>query len=121
MAAAGFALILVTRPTPVIRPRRRRERRLLDQARLTTPPEALSMRALVVTPGQPNSGPLVEVPEPSPDSGSLLVHTLAMGICGTDDEIMAGRYGSCPHGRQELNDRRIRRVRMSNRLEDYAF
>jgi threonine dehydrogenase-like Zn-dependent dehydrogenase len=45
------------------------------------------MRALVVTPGHAGSGRLLEVPEPSLSDGTLLVQTIAIGICGTDVEI----------------------------------
>jgi len=51
------------------------------------------MRALAVRPGQPNSGRLLEVPEPSLADGALLVQTLAMGVCGTDVEIID--FGGC--------------------------
>jgi threonine dehydrogenase-like Zn-dependent dehydrogenase len=34
--------------------------------------------------------------------GSLLVETLAIGICGTDVEIVSGRYGWPPPGRERL-------------------
>jgi threonine dehydrogenase-like Zn-dependent dehydrogenase len=44
----------------------------------------------------------MEVPEPSVDSGGLLVQALAMGICGTGIEIMEGRYGTPPPGRDAL-------------------
>jgi threonine dehydrogenase-like Zn-dependent dehydrogenase len=60
------------------------------------------MRALAVTPGQARSACLLDVPEPSPEMGSLLVQTLAMGICGTDVEIVSGRYGWPPPGRERL-------------------
>ena len=43
------------------------------------------MRALVVTPGRAQSGRLIEVPEPSLSDGTILVQTVAIGICGTDD------------------------------------
>lgn len=60
------------------------------------------MRALAVTPGQPHSACLLDVPEPGLEMGSLLVQTLAIGICGTDVEIVSGRYGWPPPGRQRL-------------------
>ena len=56
------------------------------------------MRALAVTPGQPRSACLLDVPEPGLEMGSLLVQTLAIGICGTDVEIVSGRYGWPPAG-----------------------
>jgi threonine dehydrogenase-like Zn-dependent dehydrogenase len=60
------------------------------------------MRALVVIPQTANSASLVDVPEPSADMGSVLVQTVAIGICGTDREIVAGRYGSPPPDRNHL-------------------
>jgi threonine dehydrogenase-like Zn-dependent dehydrogenase len=60
------------------------------------------VRALTVTPGTPDSARLVEVPEPPIEDGSLLVETLAIGICGTDLEIVAGEYGWAPPGRNRL-------------------
>ena len=60
------------------------------------------MRALAVTPGKPRSAYLLDVPEPGLEMGSLLVQTLAIGICGTDVEIVSGRYGWPPPGRERL-------------------
>ncbi|GIW48131.1 MAG: threonine dehydrogenase [Deltaproteobacteria bacterium] len=60
------------------------------------------MKALVVRPGIPNSASIKEIEEPVPDSGSLLVETLAVGICGTDREIVGGSYGSPPAGQDYL-------------------
>ncbi len=60
------------------------------------------MRALAVTPGQADSLQLIDAPEPAAADGSLLVATIAIGICGTDAEIAAGRYGWPPPGRPRL-------------------
>ena len=60
------------------------------------------MRALVVTPGKMDSLALVDVPEPSPAEGSVLVEALALGLCGTDVEIVSGVYGQAPSGREVL-------------------
>ena len=60
------------------------------------------MRALAVSPGQPNSGRLLDVPEPPLSDGALLVQALAMGVCGTDVEIAEGRYGWAPPGADRL-------------------
>jgi threonine dehydrogenase-like Zn-dependent dehydrogenase len=62
----------------------------------------LDMRALAVRPGQSNSVRLVDVPEPSLADGALLVQALAMGVCGTDIEIVEGRYGWAPPGVDRL-------------------
>jgi glucose 1-dehydrogenase len=60
------------------------------------------MRALTVQPGAANSLQLQDIPEPDPQPGTLLVRALALGICGTDREIVAAKYGSAPPGRDRL-------------------
>lgn len=60
------------------------------------------MRAITVEPGTPNSVRLEDRPEPVRDSISLLVETIALGICGTDREIIDGQYGWAPPGVRRL-------------------
>ena len=60
------------------------------------------MRALTVEPGRVDSALVEEVPEPRPEDGDLLVRTVAVGICGTDAEIVAGEYGRAPPGERRL-------------------
>ncbi|MDQ0756407.1 glucose 1-dehydrogenase [Arthrobacter sp. B3I4] len=60
------------------------------------------MKALAVTPGKENSLRLLDVPEPVPDEGPVLVQALAVGLCGTDKEIIAAEYGEAPSGRENL-------------------
>ncbi len=60
------------------------------------------MRALTVAPGTAHSARMAVVPEPPLEDGGLLVQTVAIGICGTDREIVAGDYGSPPPGRERL-------------------
>lgn len=60
------------------------------------------MRALTLQPGIAGSARLEDVPDPSPEAGSVLVRTLAVGICGTDVEILGGEYGWPPPGRERL-------------------
>jgi threonine dehydrogenase-like Zn-dependent dehydrogenase len=60
------------------------------------------MRALTVEPGEANSGRIEDVPEPPVENGSVLVQGLAVGVCGTDLEIVAGEYGGPPPGRKRL-------------------
>jgi threonine dehydrogenase-like Zn-dependent dehydrogenase len=60
------------------------------------------MRALTVAPGIANSARLEEVPEPPASDGAVLVRTLALGVCGTDREIVSGAYGWAPPGQQRL-------------------
>jgi glucose 1-dehydrogenase len=60
------------------------------------------VRALTVRPGVKDSLALVEVPEPSPEHGPVLVEGLSIGLCGTDAEIVAGAYGQAPPGHELL-------------------
>jgi hypothetical protein len=60
------------------------------------------MRAVTVTPGQPGSVALTDMPEPPDEDGPVLVQTQAIGICGTDLEIINGEYGSAPPGQDRL-------------------
>lgn len=60
------------------------------------------MRALVVTPGAAGSARVVDVADPEPGGGELLVRGVAVGVCGTDLEIVRGDYGWSPPGRAGL-------------------
>ena len=60
------------------------------------------MRAITVIPGQPGSVRLADVPEPPASDGQVLVETQAIGICGTDVEIIGGDYGWAPPGQEYL-------------------
>jgi len=60
------------------------------------------MRALVVTPGTPDSLELRDLPEPDTSDGPVLVSSLAVGLCGTDSEIIGGQYGEAPPGSDVL-------------------
>ena len=60
------------------------------------------MRAITVRPGQAGSAALEDVPEPDEAAGALLVDGLALGICGTDGEIVRGEYGWAPPGAERL-------------------
>jgi glucose 1-dehydrogenase len=60
------------------------------------------MRAITVRPGAPGSGELSDMPEPSPAEGAILVEGLAMGVCGTDADILGGEYGEAPEGEERL-------------------
>jgi threonine dehydrogenase-like Zn-dependent dehydrogenase len=54
------------------------------------------MRALKVYPGRSDRVAVDEVSEPPPGDGTVLVQTLAVGVCGTDREIVQGAYGTAP-------------------------
>ena len=60
------------------------------------------MRAITVIPGQQGSVGLTDMPEPPLDDGPVLVETQAIGICGTDVEIIDGAYGWAPPGQERL-------------------
>lgn len=60
------------------------------------------MRAVTVVPLQKDSVDLTEVPEPPATDGPVLVATLAVGVCGTDLEIISGAYGWAPPGEDRL-------------------
>jgi threonine dehydrogenase-like Zn-dependent dehydrogenase len=60
------------------------------------------MRAITVIPGKQGSVALTHMPEPPAEDGPILVQTQAIGICGTDLEIISGEYGSAPPGQDRL-------------------
>ncbi|MGX7680310.1 glucose 1-dehydrogenase [Jatrophihabitans sp. DSM 45814] len=60
------------------------------------------MKAVTVVPGTPDSVRLDDVAEPDPQLGSIIVASVAVGICGTDNEIVSGEYGWAPPGRDRL-------------------
>ena len=60
------------------------------------------MRALTVQPLTAGSARLEDVPEPPDTDGAVLVEGLAVGVCGTDMEIVSGAYGWAPPGRDRL-------------------
>ncbi|HEX3948850.1 MAG TPA: alcohol dehydrogenase catalytic domain-containing protein, partial [Steroidobacteraceae bacterium] len=60
------------------------------------------MRALTVAPGTANSAKVEDIPEPPQSDGPVLVRTLALGVCGTDRDIVSGSYGWAPPGEKRL-------------------
>ena len=60
------------------------------------------MRAVTVVPLKANTVDLTELPEPPEEDGPVLVRTRAIGVCGTDIEIIAGDYGWAPPGEDRL-------------------
>ncbi|MBV8818574.1 MAG: glucose 1-dehydrogenase [Acidobacteriaceae bacterium] len=60
------------------------------------------MKALTIIPGKANSAAVQDVPEPSPDYGSIVVNALELGICGTDFELISAEYGWAPPGSDHL-------------------
>ena len=60
------------------------------------------MRAVTVVPLKDGSVDLTELPEPPESDGPVLVKTRAVGVCGTDLEIIGGQYGWAPPGEERL-------------------
>jgi glucose 1-dehydrogenase len=60
------------------------------------------MQALTVQPNQADSLRIEDIAEPEPKSNELLVDGLAIGVCGTDKEIVNGSYGWAPPGQHRL-------------------
>jgi threonine dehydrogenase-like Zn-dependent dehydrogenase len=60
------------------------------------------MKAITVEPKKPGSASLENIAEPDAREGSVLVEAIAVGVCGTDVEIVEGKYGWAPPGRARL-------------------
>jgi threonine dehydrogenase-like Zn-dependent dehydrogenase len=60
------------------------------------------MLAITVMPARAGSARLQEIDEPRRTADELLVEMIALGVCGTDREIVAGEYGWPPPGRDWL-------------------
>ena len=60
------------------------------------------MRAITIDPRSKKSARIEDVDEPPASEGDVLVQTAAIGVCGTDIEIVAGKYGAAPAGSHRL-------------------
>jgi threonine dehydrogenase-like Zn-dependent dehydrogenase len=60
------------------------------------------MRALTVEPGVRDSARLEDVDDPPREDGPVVVETLAIGVCGTDGDVIAGSHGTPPPGRRRM-------------------
>jgi threonine dehydrogenase-like Zn-dependent dehydrogenase len=60
------------------------------------------VRAITLRPGVARSAKLEDIPEPNPSDGAILVRAIALGVCGTDREIVSGAYGEAPPGAERL-------------------
>jgi threonine dehydrogenase-like Zn-dependent dehydrogenase len=60
------------------------------------------MKAITVEPKKPGTARLEDIPEPDAREGSVLVEAIAVGVCGTDVEIVEGKYGWTPRGKTRL-------------------
>ncbi len=57
------------------------------------------MKAITIEPNKPGTARLEEIPEPDLRDGSVLVEAVAVGVCGTDVEMVDGKYGWAPPGK----------------------
>jgi threonine dehydrogenase-like Zn-dependent dehydrogenase len=60
------------------------------------------MKAITLEPHKPGTARLEDIPEPDASAGSVLVEAIAVGVCGTDVEIVEGKYGWAPAGKTRL-------------------
>jgi len=60
------------------------------------------VQALTVRPGEADSAAVVDFADPDPGEGAVLVDGVALGVCGTDREIVAAEYGEAPPGEELL-------------------
>ena len=60
------------------------------------------MKAITVEPLKPGTARFDDVPEPDVRDGSVVVEAVAVGVCGTDVEIVEGKYGWAPQGKSRL-------------------
>lgn len=60
------------------------------------------MKALMMQPMLAGSLRVEEIRDPSTAEGDLLVESVALGVCGTDRELLDGAYGSPPAGHKRL-------------------
>jgi len=60
------------------------------------------MKAITVEPMKPGSARYDDFPEPDEREGSILVEAVAVGVCGTDVDIVSGNYGWAPPGKTRL-------------------
>ncbi|MBZ5537928.1 MAG: glucose 1-dehydrogenase [Acidobacteriia bacterium] len=60
------------------------------------------MKAITVEPKKPGTAQYEDFPEPDVHEGSVLVEAVAVGVCGTDVEIVEGKYGWAPPGKTRL-------------------
>jgi threonine dehydrogenase-like Zn-dependent dehydrogenase len=60
------------------------------------------MKAITIEPKKPGTARYEEFPEPAACEGSVLVEAIAVGVCGTDVEMVEGKYGWAPPGANRL-------------------
>ena len=60
------------------------------------------MKAITIESKKPGTAQYEDFPEPDVHEGSVLVEAVAVGVCGTDVEIVEGKYGWAPPGKTRL-------------------
>src|SRR6266478_2322716 len=60
------------------------------------------MQAVTLAPGKAGSQRLDDIAEPAAAQGSIMVRALAVGVCGTDRELIDGIYGQAAPGHERL-------------------
>ena len=60
------------------------------------------MKAITIEPKKTGTAKYMDVPEPEISEGSVLVEAVAVGVCGTDIEMVKGEYGWAPPGKKYL-------------------
>jgi glucose 1-dehydrogenase len=60
------------------------------------------VKAITVEPTKAGTARLEDIAEPDARDGSVLVEAIAVGVCGTDVEIVEGKYGWSPRGKTRL-------------------
>jgi glucose 1-dehydrogenase len=60
------------------------------------------MRALAITPGRAGTARVIDVEAPEPGKDGVLIRTLEVGVCATDQELIAGAFGAAPAGEDFL-------------------
>jgi len=60
------------------------------------------VRAITLIPGAVGTARIEDIPEPPESDGAVLVRTHALGVCGTDREIIGGVFGEAPPGQTRL-------------------
>jgi glucose 1-dehydrogenase len=60
------------------------------------------MHAVTLEPRKTGTLALADIAEPLPGQGSILVQAVALGVCGTDRELIEGHYGEAPPGHERL-------------------
>ncbi len=56
------------------------------------------MKGVIVNPGRAGSSRLADLPDPTPAPGQAVVQVIAVGMDGTDRELLEGKYGEAPPG-----------------------